>query len=127
MTYLSLDDLLMLDAMVINHSGGALQIREIGRLESSIASQRQEAFDEIIYKSIYDKAAAICRGLICDHPFVDSNKRTTMLASITLLELNGLKFEATNKQLEDYAVHVARNRPNVDEISDWLKTNTVTL
>lgn len=124
MIYLSLDDLLMLHALVINHSGGALQIRDIGRLESAIATQHQEVFGEVLYELLHQKAAAVCRGIICDHPFTDGNKRTGMLACITLLELNGLSFKVTDKQLEYFAVNVAVNKPSVDDIAQWLKANS---
>jgi len=38
---------------------------------------------------MHEKAAAMCRGVIADLPFIDGDKRTGMLVLITLLEING--------------------------------------
>jgi hypothetical protein len=39
-----------------------------------------------------------------DHPFVDGNKRTGVLASFVFVELNGFEFEATNDDVVDTVI-----------------------
>jgi death-on-curing protein len=93
-------------------------------LESAIATQSQNIFGEELYPSIIDKAAAIIRGIIADHPFVEGNKRTATLSGLTLLELNKINFEAKIGWIENYAVDIATKNIDVTDISSWLKTRT---
>ena len=120
MNSLTLDQILQLHALVLLKDGGSDGVRDIGRLEAAVASQYQAVFDEELYKTIHEKAAAMIRGIIGDHPFSDGNKRTAMLAGLTLLELNGLVFEAVAGELEDFAVQVAVEHLGVEEIAKWL-------
>ncbi len=124
MKILSLDKLLQLHVLVIRASGGSDGIRELGRLESAVASQTQEVFGQELYTGVLEKAAAMCRGIIGDHAFVDGNKRTGMLAAITLLEINGYRFSAQKGQLEDFAVQVAVEHLEIPVIAAWLKANS---
>ena len=121
--HLTLDQLLQLHALAVNHSGGSVGVRDIGRLEAAVAAQSQEVFGQELYGSIWEKAAALMRGIIQDHPFVDGNKRTAMLAGLTLLEVNGLQFTAEKGELEEFAVRIATDHLDVAVIAEWLRTH----
>lgn len=120
MIALTLEQLLELHALVVEDSGGGMGLRDLGRLEAAIATQSQEVFGEALYPAIADKAAAIIRAIIADHPFVDGNKRTAMLAGLTLLQLNDLNFQAQPGEIEDFAVEIATTHSDVPRISQWL-------
>lgn len=124
MTFLTLEQLLELHVLVIAETGGSDGLRDLGRLESAIASQTQSVFGEELYKSVYEKAAALIRGIIGDHPFVDGNKRTAMLAGLTFLSANGIKFKAQQGELEDFAVRIAVEHLDVAQIAAWLKSHS---
>lgn len=124
MKHLKLEHLLELHVLVIKETGGSDGLRDLGRLESAIAAQTQEVFGEVLYRTVFDKAAAICKGVIAGHPFIDGNKRTAMLACITLLEINGQKLVAKKGEIEDFAVLVAIEHLGIDEISKWLKAHS---
>jgi len=117
---LSLEHLLEIHALVLSETGGGEGLRDLGRLESAVAAQSQNVFGEELYPGMTDKAAAIIRGIIADHPFVDGNKRTAMLAGLILLELNDLDFQASSGEIENYAVEIATEHVDVKEISNWL-------
>lgn len=123
MNFINLEQLLQLHVMVIAQSGGSDGLRDLGRLESAVAAQSQEVFGEELYRGIFEKAAAVCRGIIADHPFVDGNKRTGMLAAVTLLEVNGYEFHMRNGELEDFAVQVAVEHLDIPVIAAWLKAH----
>lgn len=125
MILLTLDQLLRLHALAVGHSGGSAGVRDMGRLDAALGSQTQEVFGQELYPTIHEKAAAIIRGIVQDHPFVDSNKRTAMLAGLTLIELNDLEFHARPGELEDFAVSVATDRLDVPAIATWLQSHTV--
>jgi death-on-curing protein len=126
MKYISLEQLLQLHVLAIEQFGGSDGLRDLGRLEAALASQRQEVFGEELYRDIYEKAAALCRGIIGDHPFADGNKRTAMLVAITSLEINDAHFLAKKGELEDFAVEVAVEHLDVPTIAAWLRTHSKT-
>jgi death-on-curing protein len=124
MIALTLEQLLELHALAINQTGGSQGLRDLGRLEAAIATQTQSVFGQELYESLPEKAAALIRGIIADHPFVDGNKRTAMLTGLTFLKVNGTVFEAKKGELEDFAVRVATKHLDVAAIAAWLATHT---
>ncbi len=104
--------------------GGADGMRNLGQLEAAVSTQYQTVFGKELHTTVCDKAAALVRGIICDHPFIDGNKRTAMLAGLTLLEMNEYNFIARQGELEDFAVHIAVSHPNVSVIASWLEQHS---
>jgi death-on-curing protein len=123
MSYLSLEQLLQLHALIIETTGGSGGLRDLGRLEAAIAAQTQNVFGEELYPSLTDKAAAMIRGIIADHAFVDGNKRTAMLTGLTLLHINGLVFHFNEGEIENYAVKIATQKLDVPQIIAWLQSH----
>ena len=121
MVSLTLEQILQLHALVLVKDGGAGGVRDIGRLEAVVSAQHQVVFGEELYATVFTKAVALMRGIIGDHPFVDGNKRTAMLAGLTLLEVNDYSFVARCGELEDFAVRVATDHLAIDALADWLK------
>lgn len=120
MTPLTLEQLLELHALVIEDTGGSTGLRDLGRLEAAIAAQTQNVFGEELYPSLASKAAAMIRGIISDHAFVDGNKRTAILAGLTFLVVNGITFKAKTGEIEDFAVKIATDHIDVPTISNWI-------
>jgi death-on-curing protein len=124
MNTLSLEQIIQIHVLVLRRTGGGDGLRDLGRLESVIASQTQEVFDEPLYKDVFEKAAALCRGIIADHPFVDGNKRTAMLTGTTFLAINYKKFVAKIGELEDFAVQIAIEHLDIPVIAAWFKAHS---
>lgn len=125
MIKLTLEQILELHALVIKETGGSIGLRDLGRLESSIATQTQNVFGEELYPKIEDKSAAIIRSIIADHPFVDGNKRTAMITGLTLLILNNKHFLFKQGEIEDFAVKIATDHLDITKISSWLKAHII--
>ncbi len=126
MKFLSVKDLELIHIQIIDASGGSQGTRDRGRLESAIASMQQEVFGEALYPTIFEKAAVLTRGIIADHPFVDGNKRTGVMAAVIFLNLNGYDTAAiTDQELEDFAVSIAVDHLDVPVIAAWLKAHSV--
>lgn len=121
---INLEQLLQLHVLAIENFGGSVGVRDMGRLDAALATQLQEVFGEELYPTIEQKAAAMIRGIVGDHPFVDGNKRTAMLAGLTLLEINGRTFIGRKGELEDFAVKVAVEHLSVEEIAAWLESHS---
>ena len=71
---------------------GAAGIRDDGLLESALARVlNRNAYDETA--TFFDLAGEYCAGIVLNHPFVDGNKGTGLLAGRVFLALNGYRFE----------------------------------
>jgi death on curing protein len=123
MNPLTIEHLLEIHTLVVSGTGGSTGLRDLGRLESVVAAQTQSVFGEELYPTLYEKAAAMIRGIVADHPFVDGNKRTAMLTGLTFLRINGADFTAKQGELEDFAVKVATDHLDVPVIAAWLKSH----
>lgn len=126
MKVLSLEQLLEIHSLVVEATGGSAGLRDLGRLEAAIATQTQNVFGEELYPGSVDKAAAVIRSIIADHPFVNGNKRTAMLAGLTFLEINGVRFAAKPGEIENFAVKVAVDKLDILAIVSWLSEHIVT-
>ena len=125
MIILTLEQLLEIHALIIEFTKGSSGLRDLGRLESVIATQTQNIFDEELYPSIINKAAAMIRSIIADHPFVDGNKRTAMLAGLILLEINKIKLTITSEEIEDFAIEISIHHLDVTKISNWIQKHII--
>ena len=76
--------------------------RDEGLLDSVVNQPRQTYGGVELYRGLFEKAAVLARGIICDHVFVDGNKRTGLAAAAVFLEQNGAHFDvklhSTTKQ-----------------------------
>ena len=89
MRYLELKQVLWLHRRLIETSGGALGVRDMATLESAITQPMMSVGGVDAYPGLIDKAAALCFSLVCNHPFVDGNKRIGHAAAEVFLLLNG--------------------------------------
>ncbi len=121
MITLTVDQIIIINTLAIKETGGLVGIRDVGRLKSVVASQDQEIYGEVLFKSFYDKAAALIRGIVQDHPFTDGNKRTAMLCGITFLKNNNIVFKANIHEIENFAVKIAVENLDVPAIAEWLE------
>lgn len=119
--YLTVADVLLLHFLAIEKSGGSHGIRDLGLIESAVARPRATFGGEDLYKSLYDKLAVLCHSLIKNHAFVDGNKRTSLLSSMTMLELNGYKFNCSQKELVEYGIAIDNENIEEKEIAVWFK------
>ena len=80
--------------------------------------------DQEFYPSLFDKAAALLESIIHNHPFVDGNKRTAMLAAGTFLQLNGWELTFDALTVVEFALAVANKQLAMPEIVQWLQTHS---
>lgn len=123
-TYLSLEQILVIHQDQIDRYGGSHGIRELALLESVIYRPQTTFENEELYPSIFDKAAALIHSIIRNHPFLDGNKRTGITSGIAFLEINGFFLKVTQKQLIETVLKIASKEWNMEQISQWLRTNS---
>lgn len=117
----NLEDVVFLHTVAVQEFGGAEGTRSRDALESAVNRLWGASFGREHYPSPFDKAAALCESLICDHPFVDGNKRTAMYASVFLLERLGYGFVAGQDEVENFAVEVAEGKHMSQEMAEWFR------
>lgn len=124
MRFLTLIEVLELHRRIIEQSGGALGIRDVGLLESAIAQPRMTFGGEDLYPSLLEKAAALGFSIIMNHPFVDGNKRTGHAAMETFLVLNGMEINASVDEQERLILAISSGELGREAFVKWLQRNT---
>lgn len=88
-----------------------------GLLEAAVVTCQQE-----YYKGVFLKAASLLRSLICDHPFLDGNKRTAVIAVAVFLDLNGWELHVPKEELVRFSLRIAKGfERDLYRIKSWLK------
>jgi len=108
--FLTLDEVLSLHADQIARYGGSALVRDVGRLESALAMPAATFGGELLHASLDEQAAAYLFHFVKNHPFVDGNKRTGLVALLAFLGLNGRRLEAPDDELTDLVLGVAEGR-----------------
>ena len=105
--------------------GGPSGIRDMGMLESALARPKNLLAYSGEEPSLQRMAAAYAFGIAANHPFVDGNKRTALIASVTFLKLNGLILTAdkADRYLTFYAL--AAGTVSEEALAEWLVKHTV--
>ena len=96
----------------------------MGLLESAVARPFQTFGGEDLYPTIFEKAAALGESLVTNHPFIDGNKRTGMLAMAALLIGHEFNFSAYSDDLYNFVISISTSSVSFEEIVEWLKNNT---
>jgi death-on-curing protein len=105
--FLTDEDVLAIHADQFGDFGGAQGVRDLGLLSSAVAQPCATFGGVFLHAELYDMAAAYLYHLTKNHPFVDGNKRTAMIAALDFLDLNGVDVEMEAPDLFDLVVGVA--------------------
>ena len=105
----------------IAEHGGSEGLRDEGLLSSALARpQNLLAYGEPP-PDLASLAAAYAYGIARDHPFVDGNKRTALVAVRTLLLLNGVNLNATQDDKLLTFVNLAEGSISEEELAAWIR------
>jgi death-on-curing protein len=121
--YLTVEEVLLLHARLIQRTGGSGRVRDMGLLESALARPQATFGGEDLYPGLWDKAAALMHSLVKNHPFVDGNKRTALTATGLFLELNGYTLTASNEEALDWVRQAAVGEIAVESMAAWLESH----
>jgi len=105
----------------IAEHGGSEGLRDEGLLSSALARpQNLLAYGEPP-PDLASLAAAYAYGIVRNHPFVDGNKRTALVAARTFLILNGVDLGATQDDKVLTFVNLAEGAISEEELADWIR------
>ena len=107
--------------MLLARFGGLEGLRDEGLLESALAKPLQ--LQNYGSPGIFDLAAAYAHGIVKNHPFLDGNKRSGLMAAAMFLEINGYRFHATEEEAVLQTLALAAGAIDANEFAVWLKVN----
>ncbi|HEY5999867.1 MAG TPA: type II toxin-antitoxin system death-on-curing family toxin [bacterium] len=107
---LTLDEVLAIHRDQIARYGGRGGLRDVSLLSSAVAMPGAGFGEVAFHGDLFEMAAAYLYHIARNHPFVDGNKRTALAAALVFLDLNGIRIDATEDDLEALAVGVAAGR-----------------
>jgi death-on-curing protein len=105
----------------IAEHGGSEGLREEGLLLSALARPQNLFTYGEPAPDLASLAAAYAYGIARNHPFVDGNKRTALVAARTFLILNGVDLEATQDDKVLTFLNLAEGAISEEELADWIR------
>src|SRR5271154_478736 len=114
--YLTVAEVVAMQAQLIEEFGGRRGIRDSRLLESAVKRRRNG-----YYAGIIEEAAALLESLVNNHPFHDGNKRISFAATDVFLRANGYVLD-----VDGLAAHklitgaMERHEFSFAQILDWL-------
>ncbi len=124
MKWLRTDAVLAMHKRQIAEHGGGEGVRDLGLLESALARPQNIAAYEPD-ADIARLAAAYAFGIAKNHPFVDGNKRTSLVACRTFLILNGYQLDASPTDKYLTFLSLAEGTLSEEELAEWLREKVV--
>ncbi|MGA2056398.1 MAG: type II toxin-antitoxin system death-on-curing family toxin [Bradyrhizobium sp.] len=101
--------------------GGASGLRDEGMLESALDRPRNKwAYEQA---ALAELAAAYAFGIARNHPFVDGNKRTSLLALYTFLGVNGIDFVVAEADAASIILALAAGEVSEESLARWIRDN----
>ena len=125
MKTLSKEQVLRLHNALLETFGGTAGIRDDGLLESALNAPFATFGGQYLYPSVQAKAAQLGFGLVCNHPFVDGNKRISMYVMLTFLEVNGIRLDCTNDEVVEVGLAVASGAMDYEALLEWVRAHRV--
>ena len=121
MNFLSAEQILFIHDRVIRETSGAHGVRDLSGLLSAVGRPQATFEGEELYPDIFSKAAALIESLIGNHPFLDGNKRTGIVAASIFLLRNGFRLEAGQQEILDFTLAISTSEIPTNEISGWFE------
>lgn len=117
MTYLTAAELAAIHEVLVEAFGGSPGIRDMAALRSTVFRPRSGHYEDTI-----SKAAALWEGVVINHPFMDANLRTAVVAADIHLRLNGFLLDVNPSADNGFFNRVAQAGSKESErIEPWLR------
>lgn len=106
----------------ISEHGGSEGFRDEGLLASALARPQNVLAHAQPPPDLAALAAACAYGIARNHPFVDGNKRTALVAARTFLLLNGVNLEANQDEKYLTFLQLAQGTLTEEQLADWIRS-----
>lgn len=122
--FLSYEQILFIHKNQIKNYGGIYSIRDKNLLKSAIAQPKITFKGKHLHENIFQMAAAYLFHIVNNHPFIDGNKRTGLVAALVFLEINDVIFDESNEKIEKIVLKIAQGKMEKNKIAIWLKSRS---
>lgn len=107
--------------------GGSLGIRDIKLLESALEQPKATFDGAYLHDTIFKMAAAYGFHLCNNHPFIDGNKRISLVAMDIFLQRNDYEIIASERETYKIILQLSTGDLSKEELASWLQKNTAIL
>jgi len=107
------------DEQLVEH-GGSAGVRDIALLEALNRPLNKSSYESA---ELPELAAAYAYGIARNHPFVDGNKRTALLAMYTFLGVNGVDFIVAEADAAAMILSLAAGEVSEESLARWIRDN----
>ena len=122
---IDLDVLLAIHDEQLAEHGGQAGVRDRGLLESALSRPRNQFADG--ETSIVHLAASHAFGISRDHPFLDGNKRTSLVVAELFLALNAVELVAADLECVTTFLQLAAGELTEEQLGEWIAANSSSL
>jgi len=119
--YVSIEVALALHATIFGLTTGQGGVRDMGALLDSLERPKTSTEGTETFPTLFLKAAALIESIAQNHPFIDSNERTSYLVGAEFLATNGYDLAPAPGELVDFMLWIATKQPSLEEIAAWLE------
>jgi len=120
MIILSKEQVIQLHSRMIRATGGSDGIRNESLLDSALSAPFQTFDKAELYPSVTAKIARIAYSLVCNHPFVDGNKRIGTYVMLVLLELNHIETDFSDDDVIRIGLELADGKMDYKQLLDLI-------
>lgn len=122
MEYLRLEEVLAFHAQIkgIAPERARDHVHRMDLLESAL--ERPKLAAQYEGADLAGQAATLLWGIVRNHPFVDGNKRTALVAARAFVELNGERLVMTDDQKFELVISVANRALTVEQVAQQLRS-----
>jgi len=121
MRFLRIDKVIIFHNKILKKTGGSAGIRDRRLIESALNRGFVTYEGKDLYSSIIEKTSVITHSLICNHGFVDGNKRIGVAVMLIMLKMNNVKVGYTQKELIELGLSTAEGLTKEEDILAWIK------
>ncbi len=119
--HLSIATVVETHAEAIKQFGGLNGVRDESLLASAVLAPQSTFGGKSPYHDLAEIAAAYLFYICNNHPFLDGNKRTSMMAAIVFLRINEIETLPDSADWERLMLDVASSKINRDETTRRLR------
>ena len=111
--FLTVDEVQELHDDQLRLFGGSAGVRDLGALESAVATPASTFDGEFLHVDLFQMAAAYAFHIAENQPFVDGNKRAALNGALVFLDINGWLVDDPEMLL--YAAMIAISSRSLDK------------
>jgi death on curing protein len=119
--WLTMAVILAIHAEQLAIHGGSDGLHDAGLLESALArAQNKRSYEAA---ELPEMAAAYGHGIARNHPFIDGNKRTALLAIYTFLGINDVDFVVPETDAAAMTLSLTAGEVSEENLARWIRNN----